>query len=287
MLGAQNSDGDRVDAPGRSSFEDDITPEQVRVAHRLVEERLTCLNWRGRTQRLVYLPAGSLQEQQARENSRAFARQGISWVDHGALFEGISRQALNPGVAFGTLRRMAPEELARSVVSFPDVLLLTRLPNELPIVGGTITEEFQTPLSHVNVAARTRGTPNLAYPGALPGSSIAEFIGKLVRFEVAEGDFSIREATSAAADESWKARSPERYVPVFDPSFTGVPAFDEVQFSDSIRVGVKAANLAELSRILERTRRIAASPFPSTITRLTWITRSPRRNSATRQARAV
>jgi pyruvate,water dikinase len=252
VLGAQNSDGERVDAPWTLSFfsSDDITPEQVRVAHRLVEERLTCLSWRGRTQRLVYLPAGSLQEQQAREDSRAFARQGIAWIDHGALFEGISRQALNPGVAFGTLRRMTPEELAQSVVSFRDVLLLTRLPNQLPIVGGTITEEFQTPLSHVNVAARTRGTPNLAYPGAFQDPSVAQLIGKLVRFAVADGDFSIREATSAEAEESWQARSPDRYVPEFDSSFTGVPAFDEVEFSDSIRVGVKAANLAELSRIL-------------------------------------
>jgi pyruvate,water dikinase len=252
VLGATTSDGSRVDAPWTLNFfsSDDITPEQVRVAHRLVEERLTCLNWRGPARRLVYLPAGSLQEQQASEDSEGFARQGTSWIDHAALFGGVSRQPLNRGVAFGTLRRMTPEDLAQSVVSFRDVLLLTRLPNELPIVGGTITEEFQTPLSHVNVAARTRGTPNLAYPGAFQDPNVAGLIGKLVRFEVGGGDFSIGEATSAEAEEHWRARRPERYVPEFDSALTGVPAFEEIGFSDSARVGVKAANLAELSRAL-------------------------------------
>jgi hypothetical protein len=265
VLAAKTAGTGSADAPWTLNFfsSDDITPEQVRRAHRLIEERITCLNWRGKSQRLVYLPAGSLQEQAARSAASEFAKQGIAWLEHSALFGGVSRQPLNPGVAFGSLQRKTPEELARSVVSFRDILLLTRLPNELPIVGGTITEEFQTPLSHVNVAARTRGTPNLGYPGAFEDPEIGPLLGKLVRFEVSEGDFSIRAASSAEADQYWSARQPERYVPPFDSSLTGVPAFDEIEFSDSLRVGVKAANLAELSRILGENapRRGLAIPF--------------------------
>jgi hypothetical protein len=166
------------------------------------------------------------------------------------LFGAVAIQALNPGLAFGTLKRMTPEELATSVVSFRDILLLTRIPNELPVVGGTITEELQTPLAHVNVAARTRGTPNLAYPEAFQDSDIAALLGKLVRFEVESGAYSLREATQEEAEAFWNERNPERYVPSFDTSLTGIPAFDEIGFADSVRVGVKAANLAELSHIL-------------------------------------
>jgi pyruvate, water dikinase len=39
-------------------------------------------------------------------------------------------------------------------------------------------------------------------------------------------------------------------VPTFDASLTGIPSFDQIGFADAIRVGVKAANLAELSHIL-------------------------------------
>jgi pyruvate,water dikinase len=246
------ADGTVVDAPWTLNFfsSDDLTPEQVRFAHRLIEERVTCLRWSGSDRRLVYLPAGEVQERQATEDAEGFLRRGIVSVQHSDFYEGISLQALNPGVAFGTLRRMTPEALAARPVSSRDILLLTRLPNELPVVAGTITEEFQTPLAHVNVAARTRGTPNLAHPGASQDVAIAPLIGSLVRFEVGAGDFSIRAATLEEAEEFWSARHPERFVPPFDSSFTGVPSWDEIGFADSVRVGVKAANLAELSRAL-------------------------------------
>jgi pyruvate, water dikinase len=243
---------DAVNAPWTLNFfpSDDLTPEQARLAHRLIEESITCLAWTGPDRRLVYLPAGDLQEQQASAEMDAFKRKGIGWMDHQDLFGGLSLQALNPGVAYGTLKRMTPEQLAAAVVSFRDILLLTRIPNELPIVGGTITEEFQTPLSHVNVAARSRGTPNLAYPKAFADPSVALLIDKLVRFEVKGGTFSLRETTLDEAEAFWTGLGHEPYVPTFDAAMTGIPSFDQIGFADSARVGVKAANLAELSHIL-------------------------------------
>lgn len=241
-----------VEAPWTLNFfpSDPITPEQVRLAHRLIEERLTCLQWSGPARRLVYLPASTAHEQQATSDGIGFERRGIGWMSHTDLFGAIALQALNPGVAFGTLKRMTPEQLAASVVSYRDILLLTRIPNELPIVGGTITEEFQTPLAHVNVAARTRGLPNLAYPKAFTDPRVSPFIGKLVRFEVTDSDYSIREATADEVDAFWAGRTKAPYVPRFDATMTGIPSFDQIGFADSIRVGVKAANLAELSHIL-------------------------------------
>jgi pyruvate,water dikinase len=241
-----------VQAPWTLNFfpSDLITPEQVRLAHRLIEERLTCLRWTGENRRLVYLPASAAHEQQAEAENRGFEGKGIGWMTHADLFGAITMQALNPGVAFGTLKRMTPEQLAAAVVSFRDILLLTRIPNQLPIVGGTITEELQTPLAHVNVAARTRGTPNLAYPKAFQDVQVSSLIGKLVRFEVKDGGFSLREATLDEVDAFWRGRTRERYVPSFDTSLTGIPSFDQIGFADSVRVGVKAANLAELSHIL-------------------------------------
>lgn len=241
-----------LDAPWTLNFfpSDDLSPEQARLAHRLIEERITCLQWTGSSQRLVYLPAGTVQEQQASDDASAFLRRGIGWMNHTDLYGSLRLQALNPGIAYGTLKRMSPDELGKAVISFRDVLLLTRLPNELPIVGGTITEEFQTPLAHCNIIAHTRGTPNLAYPKAFEDPSVAGLIGKLVRFEVKNGDFSLRETTVEEAEAFWNTRSGDPFVPVSDDSMTGIPAFAEIGFADWVRVGTKAANLAELSHVL-------------------------------------
>lgn len=241
-----------IEAPWTLNFfpGDAMTGEQVRLAHRLVEERLTCSSWTGATSRLVYVPATNDREAQAGADDASFARAGISWMSRSELLGGLRFQALNEGVAYGTLQRVTPEELVTRPVSFRDILLLTRLPNELPLVGGSITEELQTPLAHVNVAARSRGTPNLAYPEAAKDPQIAPLIGQLVRFEVADGAFTITSATSAEAREFWDSRRRERFVPTFDSEASGILSFADIGFADWNRVGTKAANLAELTHFL-------------------------------------
>ncbi|HEY8946631.1 MAG TPA: PEP/pyruvate-binding domain-containing protein, partial [Polyangiaceae bacterium] len=79
---------------------------------------------------------------------------------------------------------------------------------------------------------------------------LTSLLGELVRFEVSNGAYSLRGATLQEAEAFWSSRTPQRFVPAFDSSLTGIPSFDELGFTDSIRVGAKAANLAELSRLL-------------------------------------
>jgi pyruvate,water dikinase len=241
-----------VEAPWTLNFfpGDELTTAQARLAHSLIEERLTCASWTGPRKRLVYVPASNERESDASADAASFARAGIGWMTHADLLGGLRMQALNDGVAFGTLLQLTPGELASRVVSFRDILLLSRLPNELPLVGGTITEEFQTPLSHVSIAARSRGTPNLAYPDASRDPAVSSRIGQLVRFEVAGGGFTLSEATLDEAETFWSGGARERYVPTFDSSTTGILAFADIGFADAIRVGTKAANLAELSHFL-------------------------------------
>jgi pyruvate, water dikinase len=249
--GARGAATDVV-APWTLSFfpGDALSGDQARLVHRLVEERLTCLSWTGATERLVYVPATNEREAEAEADDGGFRRDGIGWMSRRELLGGLAFQALNRGVAYGTLQRLTPEELEKTPVSFRDVLLLPRLPNELPLVGGTITEELQTPLAHVNVAARSRGTPNLAYPGAGMDPDITSYLGQLVRFEVTSGGFTVTSATSDEARAFWEARTPARFVPTFDVERAGFPSFDEVGFGDWKSVGTKAANLAELTHFL-------------------------------------
>jgi pyruvate, water dikinase len=265
VQGAAHGATDEVEAPWTLNFfpGDDLTTAQVRLAHSLIEERLTCASWTGPTNRLVYVPASDERESDAAMDTASFERSGIGWMSHADLLGGLRMQALNDGVAFGTLRRLTPGQLVNEVVSFRDILLLSRLPNELPLVGGTITEEFQTPLSHVSIAARSRGTPNLAYPDASRDAAVSSLLGELVRFEVAGGGFTLRAATLDEAEAFWLDRARERYVPTFDTATTEIAEFADIGFADSIRVGTKAANLAELSHFLgvHAPRKGLAVPF--------------------------
>ncbi len=244
--------GGPLDAPLAVTFfpSDDLTPQQALLAFSVLEERLCGLPVAGAVGRLAYLPAGSVQEEQILEQVDVFRRWGAPWVLHRELAGGVGIQLLNPGVAYGTLRRLTPEELETVVVSWMDLLLLPRLPVTLPVVGGTITEELQTPLSHVNVAARNRGTPNMALPGASTDPRVAPYIGAFVRLEVDGAGFELREATLAEAEEYWASHVSPPFVPEADDAVAGLPGFDDLGFDHWTSVGVKAANLAELWHLL-------------------------------------
>ena len=229
---------------------DDLTPDQVLLAARLLAERMPFLALDGLASRLVYLPAGDVQQGQAEEADAAFVRTGTPWAHREDLYGNSALQILNPGLAYGRLRRLSPEDLQTTVVSFQDVLVLTRLPLELPLVGGTLTEERQTPLAHVNVAARTRGTPNISLIDASTDARVAPFLDTLVRFEVTEGGFTLTEATLEEAEAFWASRVPTPFSPTADLDFAELASFDSLGFDDSLRVGAKAANLAELWNLL-------------------------------------
>jgi len=219
-------------------------------AHRLIEERLGFSNPGGLRDRLVYVPAGSSQEQDLLAASEEFDLAGAEWMTHEDLSGGLQLQILNRGLAFGTLKLMTPQELESGVVSYTDIIVLTNLPNSLPIVGGTITEELQTPLAHVNVAARNRDTPNIALLGASTDDLVAPFLGKLVRFEVAAGGFAIETATPDEAQAFWESRQVDPVTLAYDLLAQELSWFHELGFDESATVGSKAANLAELSVLL-------------------------------------
>ncbi|HPA58114.1 MAG TPA: hypothetical protein PLT70_11885, partial [bacterium] len=241
---------------------DTITPDQVVLVHKLIEERIKTTNIAGDSKRLVYLPAGITQEIEAVSESLILSRRDIPIITREMLYSSSSFQLLNEGMACGTLKKMTPEELEKTPVSFKDVLILTRLPNELPVVGGTITEEFQTPLAHVNVAARNRGTPNIALPDASENTKIKHFIGKLVEFIVKSGNYTVKEMTMSQAEKCWDELKKEPFVPESDLEFSELTLFADVLFEDSIRFGVKATNLAVLSQLLPENTPIGfAVPF--------------------------
>ncbi|MSP91140.1 MAG: hypothetical protein EXR79_04955 [Myxococcales bacterium] len=233
---------------------DDVSFDLALAGAKVVLAAAAMVPRQGLDRRLVLMPANVTLDVAVQANKPKLLATGVPWLLQTELFAGISFQAMNPGVTFGTLRLASATDLSRGLVSYRDIAVLDRLPLDLPLVGGTITEELQTPLAHVNVVAKARQTPNLALKHARLDPKVAPLLGKPVRFEVGQGTWSLRAATVAEVEAFWKKKTagPENH-PTANLKVTAVAGLDEIGFSAAAAYGVKASNYAELHN-LWRTR---------------------------------
>jgi hypothetical protein len=147
------------------------------------------------------------------------------------LFAGTDYQPLNLGTAMGQLRFFSEEQLATSskYLSFRDIAVLEAVPNDLSVCSGTLSSEFQTPLSHINVLAQNRGTPNMGLRGAWDDEALHALEDHWVELRVGAEDWSIRKVTQAEADAWWDAhRPPAVVVPTADLSVTEITDIEDV-----------------------------------------------------------
>jgi hypothetical protein len=124
------------------------------------------------------------------------------------IFAQTAYQPLNLGTTIGKLRFVNADALDSAYVGFRDVVVLDRVPNDISVVAGMITEEFQTPLSHVNVLAQNRGTPNMGLRKATTNPDLRALDGRWVKLTVGASDWSIAEASQADADAFWELHKP-------------------------------------------------------------------------------
>lgn len=191
-------------------------------------------------------------------------------VDHlselrAAGFEVITEQAmieaaggslvsvLNPGMAIGYLRLVKlgePTEglTPRHIAVFEDT------PERIPPVTGIVTLEPQTPLSHVNLLAKNRGTPNISTAKIDLVPNLESLLGQLVKMVAkAEGTVSFSPASLAEAEAFWRSRAQASLpVPAITATsllpieFANAPAADRAL----VNIGAKAANYSEIQLLL-------------------------------------
>jgi hypothetical protein len=173
-------------------------------------------------------------------------------VDPNAPFRGVTFQPLDPGVAYGVLRFIPAGELGEARLGRDVVLITDDVPADVPLVGGLITEAFQTPLSHVSVLSRNRGTPNMALRQARSDPRLQPLLDQLVRLDVAVGGFSVRAATAEEAQAFWQSHQPPGtgVAPRLDTSVRGLQDLRGRSLDDLPAIGAKAAQLAELMQVL-------------------------------------
>lgn len=221
---------------------DGVPLHHVAKAYDLVSRALPWMNTR-----LAYHPAGATQEQLLRTEAEGWRTAAVDVITSDELFAATNYSVLNPGVSFGRLVVGGGTQ----AVTARDVVVLPTVPADLSRVAGIITAAPQTPLSHINLKAKQNQTPNAFLRDALTDPRVLALAGKNVRLEVAADGLDLREATQAEADTYLDAlRPPEMRYPGRDLSVTTIRALKDVPFSASSSVGAKAANAAELRRLL-------------------------------------
>jgi hypothetical protein len=177
------------------------------------------------------------------------------------LYADTTYQPLTLGSTVGRLHFTTAANLATEYLPYEDVVVLDEAPNDITVVRGLITQEFQTPLSHVNVLSQNRHTPNMGLRDAMTNPELRALDGKLVQLTVTATAWTVREATQAEEDTYWAAQKPAAVtLPALDLSVRGLhdiadvtPESPDVPLRDALKkailaFGGKAAHYSILAK---------------------------------------
>ena len=145
------------------------------------------------------------------------------------IFAEETYEPLNLATTVGQIKFYTAAQLGvdDSVVGYRDVVVLDSAVNDIPPCAGMITQDFQTPLSHLNVLAENRGTPNMGLRNATTNPTLLSLQGQWVQFTVGAQGWNVTPVSAAFAAQWWEANKPAPVIlPV--PNF-GVTAMTDVQ----------------------------------------------------------
>lgn len=185
---------------------DNASAEMIGTAYKKIADACYC----GKD--LFFHPTSQAVEDEAKKLPNT-----VKVITTDSLYKGIDYQPLNYATSIGRLVFMTAKKLETSYVGFRDIVVLDAVPNDISVVSGIITQEFQTPLSHINVLSQNRGTPNMGLRGASTNATLKALEGKWVKLTVGAFSWSATEVTQAEADKWWEDHK---------PATVGVPNMD-------------------------------------------------------------
>lgn len=175
---------------------------------------------------------------------------------HHELYSSRDFVALNAGDTTGRLRIFTEETFERDVatIKWHDIVLMDRVPDDIPRVSGLINSLHTTPLSHTNVLACGWGIPNAVQVGLLDQAQRDGLDGKWVHYVVDQSASAVlierRESPQTLPDRpAWSVQQIRLEEPETDA--TPIRALSELRLSDHRAYGTKASYLGELIHILD------------------------------------
>jgi len=173
----------------------------------------------------------------------------VPLVSTDELYAGITYQPLVLSTGVGRLRFETIGTIDEAALSFTDIVVVDSAPNDIPVVQGLISQDFQTPLSHVNVLSANRKTPNMGLRGAMTDTTLRGLEGKLVSLTVGAVAYEVHEVSEAEAEKFWVAHKPDPVtLPAVDKSNMELKDIADVtpepEAGGSLRDAIKKAVLS-------------------------------------------
>lgn len=174
-------------------------------------------------------------------------------------------KVMNPGEAIGQLVFLSEDDVKGGTPKMKSlnalsIAVFAELPMDLTVVAGTITLKQQNLISHVQIKARARRTPNLDLSD-LAGGFANEILrdykeGEFIRMKLGQdGSILLEKSSEADANAFYAKRKTEVVKLQSDLTEKRILSHAELGWQDFIRVGSKAANYAELARALNTPER--------------------------------
>ncbi len=155
-----------------------------------------------------------------------------------------SFDVLNPGKAVGVLRlveTLPPDQPFER----EDIVIFKEVPISVTPVRGLITTRQGTPLSHMNLLAKSWNIPNAFFKDA--DVKFKSLVNRWVTLTVTDNGLTIEPAEKIESSPDELRRSAELQVPKADLQSRELTDLDQQRARDVIRFGAKSANLGEVA----------------------------------------
>lgn len=158
-------------------------------------------------------------------------------------------EILNEGIAYGYLRYAKSNE-QKKYFNLQDIVIYEETPIKVPLVNGIITLKAQTPLSHVNLLAKNRGTLNIYVRDLDLLLNAKNYIDSLVCLKCKNEKIELRLAKKTEAEKHWKKqKSLKIEIPKINSEYSQIVDFEEDYSICKVNlIGAKASNYALIQK---------------------------------------
>lgn len=172
------------------------------------------------------------------------------------LFKNQVYQAIYKGKAKGILKIVDADSLKRTANYTDCIVLLKGSSNEIPVCKGLVTNEFQTPLSHICLLTANRKTPCAANKHMFSMDSLKAMENKTVELVIGNEGMSLRLADPTGTPAQQKKKLLKLQA---DTSAKKIADLNAISYKNRRAFGSKASNLGELKKS-ERLKQASYTP---------------------------
>jgi hypothetical protein len=172
------------------------------------------------------------------------------------LYQSQKYQAIYSSKASGILLFINADSIKQSTDYSKNILVINGNSNNIPICKGIVTNQFQTPLSHISLLTMNRKIPCGFQKNVFDNDSLKKLNHQLVELHIMPNSLtikSIKELTSTV-------KSIKKIILGNDTVTKSICYLKQLSYKNKKTVGSKAANLAELLKLELKNENIHTPP---------------------------